>query len=101
MFYQKVLKPLFFLFDPERIHDIMVFWGEIFGSNALTRYLLSLVWGYRGPDISKVVDGIRYERPVLLSAGFDHDGRLTRVLPSISFGGEEVGSITARPCEGN
>jgi dihydroorotate dehydrogenase len=101
MFYQKVLKPFFFCFDPEFVHDLMIFFGELFGSNPLTRFCLSLVWGYRGPDIAKVVDGIRYEHPVLLSAGFDSNGRLTRVLSSVSFGGEEIGSITAHPCAGN
>ena len=101
MFYTNVLRPIFFRFNPEFMHDFMVFWGEVFGAFPPTRWLISLVWGYHGRDISKVVDGVRYERPVLLSAGFDTDGRLSRILPSISFGGEEVGSVTARPCEGN
>jgi dihydroorotate dehydrogenase len=36
-----------------------------------------------------------------LSAGFDYNGKLTGVLDSISFGGVEVGSVTAKDCEGN
>ncbi|MDP3965376.1 MAG: quinone-dependent dihydroorotate dehydrogenase [bacterium] len=101
MFYKIILRPIFFLCDPEFMHDFMVFFGRTFGAIAPIRFLLELVWGYRGPDISKTVDGIRYERPVLLSAGFDCDGGLMRILPSISFGGEEVGSVTARACAGN
>lgn len=101
MFYTKVLRPIFFRFDPEFMHDFMVYWGEVFGAISPARWLISLVWGYHGKDISKVVDGVRYERPVLLSAGFDTDGRLSRILPSISLGGEEVGSVTARHCDGN
>lgn len=101
MFYKKILRPIFFRFNPEFMHDFMVFFGEIFGAIPPARWLISRVWGYHGKDISKVVDGIRFERPVLLSAGFDTDGRLSRVLSSISFGGEEVGSVTARPCDGN
>ena len=101
MFYTRVLRPIFFKCDPEFMHDFMVFWGEVFGAFPPARWLINLVWGYRGKDISKVVDGIKFEKPVLLSAGFDTDGRLSRILPSISFGGEEVGSVTARPCEGN
>ncbi len=83
------------------MHDRMVFLGEAFGKFPLARWLVSLAWGYHGKDISKIIDGVRYERPVLLSAGFDTDGRLSRILSSISFGGEEVGSVTARPCAGN
>lgn len=101
MFYRRVLKPLFFLLHPDVAHDLMLFAGDIAGRIAPARWVLALVWGYRGPDISKVVDGVRYERPVLLSAGFDCNGRLTRTLSYISFGGEEVGSITAYPCVGN
>jgi len=101
MFYTKVLRPIFFQCNPEFMHDFMVFFGRLFGTQAPVRSLLRSVWGYRGPDISKTVDGIRYERPVLLSAGFDCDGELGQILPSISFGGEEVGSVTARACAGN
>lgn len=80
---------------------MMVFFGELFGRLPPVRTILSFFWGYHGRDISRVVDGITYKLPVLLSAGFDADGRLTQVLSSISFGGEEVGSITARASSGN
>jgi dihydroorotate dehydrogenase len=101
MFYDKVLRPIFFLCNPEFMHDFMVFFGRIFGAVAPIRFLIASVWGYHGRDISKTVDGLRYERPVLLSAGFDCDGELSSILPSIALGGEEVGSVTGRPCEGN
>jgi len=71
------------------------------GDHAVTRALINGSYGYHGPDISKTVDGIRYRTPFLLSAGFDYDGKLSRILPYIGLGGEEMGSITARPCEGN
>ncbi len=83
----------------------MTWSGEFLGRFGLTRWLVSLVYGYRSSvdakDISKTVDGIKYRVPILLSAGFDYNGRLTQILPCIGFGGEEVGSVTARPCEGN
>lgn len=99
--YQKVLKPIFFAFDPELVHDTMVNVGELLGKSRLGRAVIALPYQYRGPDISRVIDGIRYETPVLLSAGFDTNARLTEILPSFGFGGEEIGSVTARPCEGN
>ncbi len=75
--------------------------GELCGSNPLTRAVVGGLYRYRGPDISKVVDGVKYETPVLLSAGFDPNGRMTRIMRSMSFGGEEIGSTTAYPCPGN
>ena len=101
MFYKHVLKPIFFLFNPELVHDFMTYTGKFLGNFALTRYLIDLCYGYHGPDISKVVDGIYYKTPFLLSAGFDYNGHLTQILPCIGLGGEEIGSVTAKPCEGN
>ncbi|MBI2632340.1 quinone-dependent dihydroorotate dehydrogenase, partial [Candidatus Pacearchaeota archaeon] len=42
-----------------------------------------------------------FKNPVGLSAGFDKNAELINILPSIGFGFMEVGSITARQCEGN
>jgi len=83
------------------VHAFFVKTGVLLGSNKITRTLTSLIYGYNGKDISKTVDGIFYRTPVILSAGFDYNANLTRILPSLGFGGVEVGSITARPCRGN
>lgn len=99
--YRYVARPILFRFSPDFIHETIVGLGELMGRFAFTRWLVAFFYGYRGPDISKTVDGIRYECPVLLSAGFDPNGRLTRLLKSVSFGGEEIGSTTAQSCEGN
>ena len=99
--YRRVARPLLFKLNPDFIHEVMLDLGEFSGRFPVLRGMIGLVYRYRGPDISKVVDGVRYELPVLLSAGFDADGRLTRVLRDVSFGGEEIGSTTARACSGN
>ncbi len=99
--YKHVLKPVLFKFKPDAVHSVFSTMGEFAGRFALSRYVFSLFYGYKGADISKTVDGITYKTPVMLSAGFDTDGRLTRILPSLSFGGEEIGSITAKVCAGN
>ncbi len=97
----KAAKPLIYMTDPEMAHEAMLFAGELSGSTLLTRAVIASMYRYRGEDISKVVDGVKYETPVLLSAGFDPNGRLTRVMRDMSFGGEEIGSTTAYPCIGN
>lgn len=101
MLYKHILKPILFRFDPEAVHDFFTSVGVWAGGSALTRGLVGLFYQYRGPDISKTVDGITYRTPFLLSAGFDYNGQLSGILSSIGLGGEEVGSVTARPCEGN
>jgi len=83
------------------MHKVFISVGEFAGHFVLLRRFFGVFYNYQGTDISKTIDGITYRTPILLAAGFDPDGRLTRILPSLSFGGEEVGSITAYPCEGN
>ncbi len=100
-FYKHIIKPILFRVNPDVVHAGIIPLGEMMGSNPLTRGVISVLYGYHGPDISKTVDGVTYRTPVLLSAGFDPNGRLTRILKSVSFGGEEVGSVTARPSKGN
>jgi dihydroorotate dehydrogenase subfamily 2 len=95
------MKPILFHFDPESVHDLFIHIGALLGKCVVTRAAVSFLYQYKGNDTSKVVDGITYHTPVLLAAGFDNNGKLTRILKSISFSGEEVGSVTAQACEGN
>jgi len=99
--YQRILKPILFRFDPEAVHDTFVSLGEGLGRSSAGRGLISGLYGYRGPDASVTVDGLRYRTPVVLAAGFDYNGRLLRILPNMGFGGVEVGSVTALPTPGN
>ncbi len=101
MIYKNIIKPILFLYEPETVHDFFVRTGKYLGYFGLGRLGTSLVYKYQGKDISKVVDGIKYRTPILLSAGFDYNANLVDILDSLSFGGEEVGSVTARPCKGN
>jgi dihydroorotate dehydrogenase len=101
MFYDKILKPIIFLPDPEMVHNLFVNIGEFLGKFAILKKMTALFYGYKGKDISKTVDGITYKTPFILAAGFDYNGRLVNIMPEISFGGEEAGSVTAKRCEGN
>lgn len=99
--YKKVLKPILFLFDPEVVHDAFVWFGALLGKTMIGRWFIKSLYGYKGADSSVTIDGIEYKRPVMLAAGFDYNGQLTNILDCIAFGGEEIGSVTARPCAGN
>ena len=99
--YEWILKPVFFRIDPETIHDAMSFFLKALGTNAFTRKLAYLAWGYRHKILEQNVCGIRFENPVGLSAGFDKNGELIKIIPSLGFGFLEIGSITGMPCSGN
>jgi len=99
--YKKVLKPILFCFDPELVHNVFVAIGEQLGRFSAGRAIISFFYRYSGSNASTVIDGIEYRYPIILSAGFDYNGRLVEILDCMSFGGVEIGSVTARPCKGN
>jgi dihydroorotate dehydrogenase len=99
--YKKVLKPIFFMADPEDVHDRMTRVGSFLGHYSLTRAFTSNLFKYEHPSLEQDIAGIHFRNPIGLAAGFDKNAELTQILPSVGFGFEEVGSITGEPCLGN
>lgn len=99
--YETILKPIFFRFDPERVHDFVTGVGETLGGSAAGRALVKAACRYEHPALETDVCGIHFKNPIGLGAGFDKDVRLTQILPSVGFGFMEVGAITQHAYEGN
>ncbi|MFA7216374.1 MAG: quinone-dependent dihydroorotate dehydrogenase [Candidatus Paceibacterota bacterium] len=99
--YKYLLKPIFFLNDPEVIHDKMVYLGNLLGKYKISRLITGISFNYRNDLLKQNVLGLDFENPIGLAAGFDKDAVLTDILPFIGFGFAEVGSITGNYCEGN
>ena len=99
--YKTSLQKIFFLIDPEVIHDRMLKVGEFLGSNVVGRNITSVFFSYSNKSLEQKILGIKFANPVGLAAGFDKDARLTDILPSVGFGFAEVGSITGEVCSGN
>lgn len=99
--YRKLLKPVLFKINPEFVHDLFTLFGQILGSNPITRKLCSLSFNYRNKMLEQKVAGIYFKNPIGLAAGFDKNAKFIKILPEIGFGYEEAGSITAEPCKGN
>ncbi len=101
MFYRYFLKPILFLFPADFVHERFLVLGSALGSSTVGKKLVSYIYGYPHDDASITVDGLSYHTPVVLAAGFDYKARIISVLPSVGFGGVEVGSVTARASRGN
>ncbi len=99
--YQFFLKPIFFHFDPETIHDQMVATGSWLGQSAFGKSLVRQLFYYQHPMLEQTMAGIHFKNPIGLAAGFDKDANLTQILPEVGFGFEEIGSITGEACTGN
>ena len=97
----RAIRPLIFLMEPEQAHYSLKRMGVFLGSNPVTKWLTALLMDYNHKSLAITVDGIDYRNPVGLSAGFDKDGELTKIYPSIGFGLAELGSFTGEICPGN
>jgi len=99
--YKAIFKPLAFQTNPEWIHDRMITTGAFLGAHAPFRAITRAAFGYMHPMLAQNVAGVHFAAPVGLAAGFDKDAHLIQILPSCGFGHAEVGSVTAKPYEGN
>jgi dihydroorotate dehydrogenase len=99
--YKYFLKEIFFLRDPEIVHDKMVKLGNFLGKHWIFRFKTRFWFFYENKALGQNIAGINFKNPIGLAAGFDKDGYLTQILPEVGFGFEEIGSITGEPCEGN
>jgi dihydroorotate dehydrogenase subfamily 2 len=100
--YSKVIKPIMFLFPPDGVHKTLTVSGQSIGYVPPIRWLIKALWSYQNPKLlSQDINGVYYINPVGLSAGFDKDFKLIKVLPSLGFGFMELGSMTNMPSPGN
>lgn len=99
--YKTILKPIFFKIDPERVHDMFISFGQILGSNFITRGLTSFAFKYSNRKLEQQILGIKFKNPIGLAAGFDKDARIIKTMGPTGFGYTEIGSITGEPCAGN
>jgi len=98
--YQPVKKLMFF-FDAEDVHNVMTDFGSVLGKNVIGRSIAKCMFKYNSSQTEKIIDGIIFPNPIGLAAGFDYNGQLTQILPSVGFGYQMVGTVTYEPYEGN
>lgn len=99
--YRNFLKKIFFRFDPEDVHDLILSVGYLLGRYRITRFLAKVFFDYQHPSLGQKILGLEFRSPVGLSAGFDKNAKLVDILPEVGFGFMELGSVTAEPYEGN
>jgi dihydroorotate dehydrogenase len=94
-FYEQVLRPLLFLFDPEAVHHLAMDGLKVTGP------LLQKFAPPPEPRLEREVFGLRFPNPVGLAAGFDKNGVALPAWQALGFGFAEIGTITGRAQPGN
>jgi dihydroorotate dehydrogenase len=94
--YQKILKPLLFCFDPETAHRLTLSIGALPGVPSLLSAVLPTL-----PSSACVVAGLNFKNRLGLAAGCDKEGTAIRLFAALGFGHIEIGTVTPRPQIGN
>ena len=96
----QLLKPLLFLFDPEKVHHFVT--RSLKRFNRLPGGALSrAIWDTSDSRLQKEVFGLRFKNPVGLAAGFDKNAELINEMGALGFGFIEIGTVTPLPQPGN
>lgn len=100
-FYKNLIRPIFFLFDPEKIHYFTFRSLKFFFKIPFSNFIIRSVYHSSDQKTSRVVMGIKFPNPIGLAAGFDKDAKLYSELSDLGFGFIEVGTVTPLPQLGN
>ena len=96
--YEKLVRPLLFLLDPETAHHLALGWLRRASHVDLA---LTALRRFQPPAKPKTVFGITFPNPVGLAAGFDKDAVALPAWAALGFGFIEIGTVTAKPQIGN
>jgi len=98
----RLIKPIFFKFDPENVHYFVVKRLKWFNDRfPLGKTIIRSSFDFHVKGLEREVFGIKFKNPVGLAAGFDKNGEYVEPLSNLGFGFIEVGTVTPMPQPGN
>tara|TARA_R110000765_G_scaffold72010_4_gene139847 strand:- start:3562 stop:4605 length:1044 start_codon:yes stop_codon:yes gene_type:complete len=98
--YRLLIRPILFLFDPERVHHISFSTIKFLSKIGLSG-LFKSIFLIEDKSLERELFGLKFKNPVGLAAGFDKNAVLYNELSDFGFGFVEIGTLTPKPQEGN
>jgi len=98
--YKKLIRPLLFRLDPEKVHHMVVFLLKLSSKLGLS-FVLKAIYEYHHPNLEREVFGIQFKNPVGLAAGFDKNAEFFSEMSNFGFGFIEIGTLTPKAQDGN
>ena len=92
----RFVRPLLFLFDPERAHFLSIQVLKTLQSLPIDR-----TPRYQNPALTQRLWGLTFPNPVGLAAGYDKNANIPNVWHRFGFGFAEMGTITPKQQAGN
>lgn len=99
--YQFLVKPILFLFDPEKVHHFTFSLIRTLCKIPFVANTFKGIYTVNDKRLERTVFGLKFKNPVGLAAGFDKDAKLYNELSNFGFGFIEIGTLTPKPQIGN
>lgn len=99
--YKSIIRPLFFLFDPEKIHHFTFSLIKLASKIPGIPFLFRALYQVNDKKLERTLFGLTFKNPVGLAAGFDKNAVLYNELANFGFGFIEIGTVTPIAQEGN
>lgn len=99
--YKQIIRPIFFWFDPEKVHYFTFSFIRTVSKIPGIPSLLKFLFVVNDKRLEREVFGLKFKNPVGLAAGMDKDASLYKELSNLGFGFIEIGTLTPKAQEGN
>ncbi|CAM1366565.1 Dihydroorotate dehydrogenase (quinone) [Tenacibaculum litopenaei] len=99
--YKVFIRPVFFLFDPEKIHHFTFSLLKFLSKIPLVSPLFRSMYQVNDQRLERKLFGLTFKNPVGLAAGFDKNAVLYNELADLGFGFVEIGTVTPKGQVGN
>ena len=99
--YKRLIRPLFFLFDPEKIHHFTFSLIKTASKTPGISVIFRSLYQVNDKRLERKVFGLTFKNPVGLAAGFDKNAVLFNELANFGFGFIEIGTVTPKAQAGN
>ena len=101
VFYRLLIRPLFFLFDPEDIHYFVFRFIKFSFKIPGIAFIVRKIYCSSDERLLVTKMGLSFSNPIGLAAGFDKDALLFSELSAFGFSFVEIGTLTPLPQSGN
>lgn len=96
----QLLRKLYFLFEPEKAHQMAMAQLKLVTSLPLGKKLVSAIAAPSNTIATNFLN-MKFKNPVGLAAGFDKNAKYLNELEALGFGHVEIGTVTPLAQEGN
>jgi len=99
--YKLLIRPILFLFDPEKVHYFTFSLIRILCKIPYVASIFRSLYQVKNKKLERKLFGLTFINPVGLAAGFDKNAVLYNELANFGFGFIEIGTVTPKGQLGN